>query len=433
MWMTVSSRKEDFMRINSNVYNYLSSELVPIKRETTHRSSELREVSSSITKYNDNSPLYIISNSASNQERMINIKESALSLIEVVKSFSNPDDKVYSQRVFQSENADLISGSIRKQKLDSLPDKLKISVEALAKNQINLGNFLPNNELSIPAGTYTFSLTTAQNSSDFSVTITEKDTNIDIQTKLASYINNRDLNITATIQSKDDSSAMEISSAQTGMPNTTNGLYFAFSDVDNVNGISSILGLNKLFVAPDDAIFSINDETHTSSTNHISINQLIELDFHDKTDGDLEIRFAPDTNYAKKSLDMFVDAYNTLVNLSHSAGNNFGSRNLYMDITKITANHKEDFSKIGISFSEDGYMIKDNEAIEEGISNGTFQELFCSSDEISNDIVASTNRLTLDPASYINKILVTYPNSNVKNSETYSNSIYSGLMYNNYA
>ena len=78
-------------------------------------------------------------------------------------------------------------------------------------------------------------------------------------------------------------------------------------------------------------------------------------------------------------------------------------------------------------------MLPCDEAIEEGISNGTFQELFCSSDEISNDIVASTNRLTLDPASYINKILVTYPNSNVKNSETYSNSIYSGLMYNNYA
>ena len=48
---------------------------------------------------------------------------------------------------------------------------------------------------------------------------------------------------------------------------------------------------------------------------------------------------------------------------------------------------------------------------------------------VSADI-AITNQNVI---SYINKILVTYPNSNVKNSETYSNSIYSGLMYNNYA
>lgn len=421
------------MRINSNVYNYLSSNLVPKKRETTHKTSELREVSSNITKYNQNSPLYIISRSNSNQERMINIKESALSLIDAVQSFSNPDGQVYSQRVFQSEDDNYISGAFRSQNVDSLPDKLSVNVEQLATNQVNVGNYLPGSESSIPPGNYTFSLIDQKKTSNFSVNIGPEDTNIDIQTKLATYINNRELGVTATIQTKDNANAMVISSDKTGVPPTVNNLYFVFADIDNDNGISNILGLNKLEQAPGDSVFTINGDQHSSSTNHISINQLVELDFHKPTNGELEINFAPDTSYAKKQIDMFVDAYNTLVELSNSNSRDFGNRNLSIDVAKITAKHKEEFKSIGIDFDENGYMTKDDIVIKEGIESGRFMELFCDSDEIATDITAATNRLTLDPASYINKILVTYPNSKVNNQETYTNSIYSGLMYNNYA
>ena len=43
------------------------------------------------------------------------------------------------------------------------------------------------------------------------------------------------------------------------------------------------------------------------------------------------------------------------------------------------------------------------------------------------------NRLTLDPLAYIDRLIVTYPNAKEKQTATYTQSVYSGLMYNNYA
>lgn len=421
------------MRINSNVYNYLGTDLVPKKRETTHKSSELKAVSANITKYNQNSPLFIVSRSNTNQTRMINIKEAAISLVDAIADFSNAEGQVYSQRVFHSENDEYISGAFRHQSLESLPDKLDIDVKELATNQVNVGHALEQDEHSIPAGEYTFSVTNQKKTTNFAVTISEEDTNLDIQTKLATYINNRNLGITSTIVTENNLSSMIISSDATGVPPTFDKLFFSFKDVGNDVGLTEILGLNNISVEPTNATFSINGDTHTSATNHISINQLVELDFHKPTEKPLEITFSPDSSYANTQVDLFIDAYNNLVDLSHSNSQSFGSRNLLMDVAKITAKHKADFESIGITFDDAGYMTKNSEVLQASIKTGRFQELFCASDDILNDVTEATNRLTLDPAAYIDKILVTYPNSNVANKESYSTSIYSGLMFNNYA
>ena len=64
----------------SQVYNYLNHDLVPKRRTRTHKASELKAVYNSISKYNQSSPLYLVSLSESRQEHMIDIKEQALTL-----------------------------------------------------------------------------------------------------------------------------------------------------------------------------------------------------------------------------------------------------------------------------------------------------------------------------------------------------------------
>ena len=59
----------------SQVYNYLNHDLVPKRRTRTHKASELKAVYNSISKYNQSSPLYLVSLSESRQEHMIDIKE----------------------------------------------------------------------------------------------------------------------------------------------------------------------------------------------------------------------------------------------------------------------------------------------------------------------------------------------------------------------
>ena len=58
----------------SQVYNYLNHDLVPKRRTRTHKASELKAVYNSISKYNQSSPLYLVSLSESRQAHMIDIK-----------------------------------------------------------------------------------------------------------------------------------------------------------------------------------------------------------------------------------------------------------------------------------------------------------------------------------------------------------------------
>ena len=79
------------MLVNNNIYNHLSTQLVPQKRNTTHKSSELKAVYSNMAKLNKQSPLYLVSLSEQKQEHIIDIKESALTLKDVADSFSDPE------------------------------------------------------------------------------------------------------------------------------------------------------------------------------------------------------------------------------------------------------------------------------------------------------------------------------------------------------
>ena len=55
------------MQIGSAVYNHLSMELSPKKRNTTHKSSALKEVYTNMARYNKQSPLFMFSLSDTKQ------------------------------------------------------------------------------------------------------------------------------------------------------------------------------------------------------------------------------------------------------------------------------------------------------------------------------------------------------------------------------
>lgn len=422
------------MKINANIYNHLSSSLVPAKRKTTHKSSELKAVYSSISKYNKNSPLYLLSLSDAKQEHMINIKEAALTLRDVAESFSKPDSAIYSRKELHSDNETSITGAFRNQTARVLPDELKIQINSLAGEQINVGNYVRSSEHSLIAKEHTFTIETINTNAHFSISVTSSDTNIDVQKKLAQYINNRNLGINASVLTEDNNSALMLSSIETGVPATDDGLYFSINRDSSGQNLVDVFGLANTTEFPSDSSFYINGEAHTSASNHISINQAVELDFHAPTEQPVTISFVPDTNSALSQIDMFTDAYNSLINLSETGGKvNLGSRNLFNDISGIVANHKAELESAGLKIDETNRIIKDTPLLVESLRNGRLSELFGEVSTLREDIYQATDRLTLDPAAYINKLIVTYPNAQNKLNSTYNQSLYSGLMYNNYA
>ncbi len=419
------------MLINQ-VYNYLNAGLVPKKRNTTHKASELKAVYNSISKYNKTSPLYLVSLSESKQEHMIDIKESALTLRDAAELLGNPDSDLYAKKQLYCDSQDCVTGSFRKHTASELPDALTLKIDELAKEQVNSGTYLENNDRSVPVGTYRIFMDTDIGKLPFTISVDKEDTNQNIQESLVQNINSRHLDIQASLIHEENSSSILLASKNTGIPSNASGLYFSFESEDG-NILIDTLGLNNVQTVPRNAQFSINGSMHSSASNHISINQLVELDFHKETTEPVTIRFSPDADLLKNELNSFIDSYNNLVTISEqSEPTSIGSRNLYHDISGIVIKHQEQLAGIGLTTDENNHLIYDD-SFDGTVAADDIQKLFGTGSSLKTDILNSTMRLTVDPMAYINKLIVTYPNVNEKKTSTYTQSVYSGLIYNNYA
>lgn len=421
------------MRINSNVYNHLGTNTIPKKRTTTHKSSELKAIYTKMAQYNKSSPLYMLSLSDNKQEQIINIKEAALSLRYSIQSFGNPEDDMYSKKTFSSSDASAVTGTIKKQGAGNIPESLDIEINSLATEQVNVSKAVKSSEFSLIPKEHRFILETLHSSSQFGITVDKGDSNLDVQSKLVNYINNRGIGVNASLIQDNGNSYIRFTSAETGKPATDDGLHFSFIPEGAGQNLVNIFELNNVRSQPTNSSFSINGDSHISSSNHISINQTIELDFHKTTDGPVRVGLAVDADHAIEQVKGFTTAYNGLIDISSSSVSQIGTRSLSADISGLLAKHKAGMEHIGINMAEDGKLSLDSDKLIQSMASGEFTEFFADGSTIAQDIDHATNRLVLDPIAYINKTIVTYPNASNKLNTTYTQSLYSGLMYNNYA
>lgn len=421
------------MKVNGNIYNHLGTNTVPKKRTTTHKSSELKAIYTKMAQYNKSSPLYMLSLSDNKQEQIINIKESALSLRYSIQSFGNPDDDMYSKKTFFSSDNSAVSGSLKKTGATNIPDSLDINIESLATEQVNVSKFMNSNEFSLVPKEHRFTLETLNTSAHFGITVNKGDSNLEVQSKLVNYINNRNIGVNASLIKDGGSSAIMFTSAETGRPATDDGLHFSFIPDGAGQNVVNLFELNNVKSLPSNSSFSINGDKHESSSNHISINQAIELDFHKVTNEPVKVGLVTDSNHALVQLENFTTAYNGLLDISSASKSQIGTRSLGTDISGILSKYKSSMEQIGIITQDDGKLAIDKEQVTQSLANGDFNEFFSNSTSIASDIEKATNRLILDPIAYVNKTIVSYPNAGNKLNNTYTQSLYSGLMYNNYA
>ena len=421
------------MKVNSSIYNHLGSNTVPKKRTTTHKSSELKAIYTKMAQYNKSSPLYMLNLSDNKQDQIINIKESALSLRYSIQSFGNPDDDMYSKKVFSSSDNSVVSGSLKKPGAANIPESLDIEIETLATQQVNMSKFVKSADFSLVPKEHRFILETLNTSAHFGITVDKGDANIDIQSKIVNYVNNRNIGINASLIKEGANSAVMFTSAETGKPATDDGLLFSFTPDGAGQNLVNVFELNNVKSKPTNSSFSINGNKHISSSNHISINQAIELDFHKVSNGPVKVGLAADSAQAIEQLEGFAAAYNGLMDLSDNSVSQIGTRSLSTDISGILSKYKADMDSIGMVTGEDGRLSIDKELVKKSLGSGEFTEFFSNSETIATDIENATNRLVLDPIAYVNKTIVSYPNASNKLNNTYTQSLYSGLMYNNYA
>lgn len=417
----------------NNVYNYYSSQLVSFNKSNnkfrSHRTEDLKTVYRNMVKQNQHSPLYKFSFSDTTQIYAISIKEAALALESESQILANEKENVFREMHAVSSNENIAYASLNNNDTDGLPDKISIQVDSLATCQTNVGTYLPSGESSFSQGDYSFDITVGHNHYSFSLSVHEGDTNQQIQKSLVTSINDNKIGIHAGIRHNrlEGTSALVLRSNATGVPENSD-LFFHFNETHLENDLTTILGIHHVESAPSNAVFYINGDLHNSISNRISLNHSLDIDLLSESDTPVTVYLVPDEEKISDKLNDFLDSYNQLVDISKSGTSNKGANRLFKDITSITRYHQELLSNAGLTVNENGYLQHSGE-----IEPAQIKELFESNSAFRKDIKRITGKMSINPLDYIDKIVITYPNTTGTYPNPYQPSKYSGLLFNDYA
>ena len=422
--------------MNYNVYNYYGMTYLP-KTNTkydTHKSNELKNIYKSMVSHNKQSPLYKFSMSQETQDYALSIKDAAIDLKNISSFLSDDTDTVFNKKIFATSDEDVLDVRINSDDYSNVPEKMDIEVSQLASSQVNRGQYVNSKNKGLSTGSYNVHLTTPQNDYLFSLKVTSSTRNIDAQQSLADAININLTGVRARVDVQGNESALILESQFTGEGNVGDNLQFAFSEDNPNQPLINYLGLNHIEQSPKNSVFSINGEQHSSTTNNISINNVIEIDLLSTSDAPVTLQIMPDTDEIIHKVNDFVDSYNHLVNLAHdNMDHQHSARKLLNDISMITRKHANVLEASGLAVNEKGNIETEEALLTQSTKNGQFQELFNDISDFKADIIKTTNQLNLDPLAYIDKVIVTYPNTAKSLPNPYSPSMYSGLLFNSYA
>ena len=206
----------------NTVYNhYLTSySRSPASKYDAHNKNELRDIYHSIVKLNKEAPLYLLDSSKESHAFAIGVKEGARDLHNVIASLGGlKEDELLNKKAAFSTDENIVSAQfIGKTGSDTEIPSFEVEVRSLATPQVNLGNFLPSGSLQLPVDTYSFDIRIHNTNYEFQYKVTEDDTNLSLQKKLARLISGAGIGIDAVVETDDDLSALKLTSSATGAP-----------------------------------------------------------------------------------------------------------------------------------------------------------------------------------------------------------------------
>lgn len=422
------------------VANYSKSE---VSRYDSHKKSELRKVYNRIVKSNKESPLYKLSNADEAKRFAIDIKENAKSIQNVVAELSEESGSLVSafqKKVAISSDEDSVAVKyIGDGTEDNQTEQFDIRVNKLATPQVNTGNYIKNDGTSLLPGSYSFDLNTNMNSYEFQFNVNLGETNRDTLNKLANLVNNSNLGIIARVLDGDDgTSALELTSKQTGLSENEESLFSIVPQPtqESITAIN-VLGINNISKPASNSSFTLNDAEHSSLSNTFTINNTFELTLKNaNTDSAAtHIGFKTNTDTVADNIQTLVNAYNNILSLAENYSNSGASagNKLLNDMSTVSKQRQGELEYIGLMVDKDGSISLDKNILSGALSTERAESTFDTLREFKNAIGNKADDAAINPMNYVNKIVVAYKNPGHNFNTPYITSIYSGLMLDNYA
>ena len=430
----------------SSVYNYYLSTYAKqnVSKSDTHKKSELKEIYNSMVKSSRKSPLYKIENTERVQKYAIDLKETARAMKNVAASMSDSEDAVagFNKKKATSTNPRIAivkyigedGGTYVDGEEDKVPE-LTISVKNVASPQINVGNYLKQDEMDLKHGAYSFDIAVGDYAYEFQFNVGKNDTNRGIQDKLVRLINRSNIGATAEIVTNgNNESAMKLTSDATGTVGYRDVIFTVSHDKnsDTKNAVK-YLGLDNIFAKPENAHFTINGIEKDTISNTFTVEGKYEITLNaaSQTENDIaNIGLKPDLDNIMENVSELIGVYNSMVDLAlEKSDGSYDSGKLLRDISGMAKLHKNELDAAGFTVEKDGHIKIEESLIIQSANEGTLADNLQRLNSFKNAMVKRADNISINPMVYVDKKLIAYPHPTKNYPNPYVTSRYSGMMF----
>lgn len=245
----------------------------------------------------------------------------------------------------------------------------EIEVDELAAAQTNEGTALDSDTLfSGAAGTHRFEIDIDGNKSGFSVNVSHGDTNNQVMRKIAGAVNHQNIGVEAWVSNdgKADTSALVFQSKKTG---DLKGNHFLVSDVGG-GTLMSDTGAGRMTQAAQDAVYTVNNTTHTSHDNNIDLGSGVKVTLNDVTGQPVTVSVEKSSRETIDQVKELVKAYNGLLSSAQ------GSDRLMQSLQVYSGSYSVSFDRVGIERNSDGSLSINDKKLKAAAENGALERLF---------------------------------------------------------
>ncbi len=424
----------------TNVYNHYLTTYAPrgTTQYDTHKKSELRGVYNSIVKLNKDTPWYLPVNKDATLAYAVGLKEHARELRNTIASLGGlGDDQLLNKKIAFSDNENIASVSfIGEYKEGTVLPEVELEVKNLATSQENLGRYLPDEKVSLPADTYSFDIGINGLSYEFQFNIKEEETNREVQNRLIKLINNNNIGLSASLHEAGSVAALRLTSDNTGC-DKENGLLFHVSDdhTGKTSGTVEYFGLDYVSRQAKNASFLLNGEERSASSNNFTIGKLYEVELKGTSEeGQVaKLGLKTDLESLTENVRGLVGGYNSFLRAVDKYIGTFPkSSRLSNEMGSIATHFKNELDAVGLYLQKDNSITVDDKLLSQTLSEENVPEFLSTLKSFATSLVQKTSQVSLDPMQYVDKTVVAYKNPGHTFTNPYAPSPYSGMLFNSY-
>ncbi len=418
------------------VYNNYLSTYTPkeITRYDTHKKSELRGVYNSIVKLNKESPWYLPTTNKDTQKYAVDLKENARDLHNTIAQLGGlEEDGLFKKKSAYSSDADVATAKFIGTSSEQASE-MELTVHSLATPQENLGEFLSNRKVTLPADTYSFDISINDMNYEFQFSIDSDETNRQVQNRLVRLINNADIGIKATILEDSEKAALKLTSDSTGLPSDKEDIFRITDNRTSMrSGTVKYFGLDYVAKEAENARYSIDGEEYSSNENQFQTDSYeVKLHGVNRPGESTRIGLKTDIESIADNINQLVNGYNDFIRVATGYSDSQSrSRKLVSEMRDIARYYHNSMESMGLDMKEDGTLSLDSSLLHSTAeSSEDISETFKCFKDFSKALLRKSNQISLNPMDYVEKTVVAYKNPGHNFNSPYTSSAYSGMMFN---